>query len=90
MFPLALPWETLRSSGNKINCFPRDQSLSVYSFDDVMFRGTSKENLFVVALCFSCCRLNETTGKRLSLLQEIRNEQGVRQFITALAISLNR
>ena len=30
MFPLAPPLETLRFSGNKINCFPWDQSLSVY------------------------------------------------------------
>ena len=30
MFPEAEPRETLRFSGNKINCFPRDQSLSVY------------------------------------------------------------
>ena len=32
LFPSNLnapPWETLRSSGNKINCFPRYQSLSV-------------------------------------------------------------
>ena len=29
MFPSAPPRETLRFSGNKINCFPRDQSLSV-------------------------------------------------------------
>ena len=26
MFPSAPPRETLRFSGNKINCFPRDQS----------------------------------------------------------------
>ena len=30
MFPSVLPQETLRLSGNKINCFPWDQSLSVY------------------------------------------------------------
>ena len=30
MFPEVEPRETLRLSGNKINCFPRDQSLSVY------------------------------------------------------------
>ncbi|KAL9967893.1 hypothetical protein ACROYT_G026199, partial [Oculina patagonica] len=34
--------------------------------------------------------LNETVGKYLSMLQEAGNEQGVRQFITALANSLNR
>ena len=28
MFPSAPPREKLRFSGNKINCFPRDQSLS--------------------------------------------------------------
>ena len=28
LFPDNLPWETLRLGGNKINCFPRDQSLS--------------------------------------------------------------
>ena len=28
MFPEAEPRETLRFKGNKINCFPRDQSLS--------------------------------------------------------------
>ena len=36
MFPLTSSWETLRLSGNKIHCSPRDQSLSV------------KYNLFVV------------------------------------------
>ena len=30
MFPSTLCWETLRFSGNKIHCSPRDQSLSVY------------------------------------------------------------
>ena len=29
MFPLAPPQATLKFSGNKINCFPLDQSLSV-------------------------------------------------------------
>ena len=29
MFPLTSSWETLRFSGNKIHCSPRDQSLSV-------------------------------------------------------------
>ena len=29
MFPSTSSWETLRFSGNKIHCFPRDQSLSV-------------------------------------------------------------
>ena len=30
MFPSTSSWETLRLSGNKIHCSPRDQSLSVY------------------------------------------------------------
>ena len=30
MFPSTSSWETLRFSGNKIHCSPRDQSLSVY------------------------------------------------------------
>ncbi|KAJ7375343.1 detection of nodal flow [Desmophyllum pertusum] len=34
--------------------------------------------------------LNKTVGKYLSMLREAGNEQGVRQFITALANSLNR
>ena len=29
MFPSTSSWETLRFSGNKIHCFPRDQSVSV-------------------------------------------------------------
>lgn len=29
MFPLTLSWETLRLSGNKIQCSPGDQSCSV-------------------------------------------------------------
>ena len=33
MFPLTSPQETLRFSGNKIHCSPRDQSLSVYYQD---------------------------------------------------------
>lgn len=31
-FPRAPPRETWRFSGNKINCFPRDQSLRVYYY----------------------------------------------------------
>ena len=30
MFPSTSSWETLRFSGNKIHCSPRDQSLSVH------------------------------------------------------------
>ena len=33
MFPLTSSQETLRFSGNKIHCSPRDQSLSVYYQD---------------------------------------------------------
>ena len=33
MFPETKSRETLRSSGNKIHCSPRDQSLSVKCFD---------------------------------------------------------
>ena len=38
----------------------------------------------------TACRLNETDGKNLSLLQMAGDEQRVLQFITALSISLNR
>ena len=33
MFPETKSRETLRFEGNKIHCFPRDQSLSVYYVD---------------------------------------------------------
>ena len=33
MFPSTSSWETLRFSGNKIHCSPRDRSLSVYYHD---------------------------------------------------------
>ena len=32
MFPEAKPRETLRFEGNKINCFPCNQSLSIYYY----------------------------------------------------------
>ena len=32
MFPEAKPRETMRFEGNKVNCFPRDQLLSVYYY----------------------------------------------------------
>ena len=35
MFPSTSSRETLRFSGNKIHCSPRDQSLSVYCFADL-------------------------------------------------------
>ena len=44
MFPLTLSRETLRFSGNKIPCSPRDQSLS-----DLLYRKTEqKQNLKTV------------------------------------------
>ena len=43
MFPEAEPRETLRFEGNKINCFPRDQSLRV------LWRGTPKNSTFFQA-----------------------------------------
>ena len=44
MFPSAPPQETVRFEGNKINCFPRDQSLSVYYVCSV--RAFVKVNVF--------------------------------------------
>ncbi len=45
MFPSDPPRETLRFSGNKINCFPRDQSVSVllvYSLYSTNVQNTHK------------------------------------------------
>ena len=39
MFPSTSSRETLRFSGNKIHCSPRDQSLSVYYTLNVWSRG---------------------------------------------------
>ena len=44
MFPKAEPWETLRFEGNKINCFPREHSLSDL-LEDVMWKQI-ENNLF--------------------------------------------
>ena len=41
LFPDNLPRETLRLEGNKINCFPRDQSLS-----DLLY-SPRRKNIFV-------------------------------------------
>ena len=47
MFPLPLSWETLRSSGNKIHCSPRDQSLSVNCYLKMCLKG----NQLTLHLC---------------------------------------
>ena len=45
MFPSTSSRETLRFSGNKIHCSPRDQSLSVYCFPRIsMFLSTSSRD----------------------------------------------
>lgn len=46
--------------------------------------------MLVKFLDISGCRLNETDGNNLSLLQMAGDEQRVLQFIMALSISLNR
>ena len=46
--------------------------------------------ILLVILDMSGCRLNETDGNNLSLLQMAGDEQRVLQFIMALSISLNR
>ena len=44
MFPEAEPRETLRFEENKINCFPRDQSLSDLSYSQRRHQKTQCEN----------------------------------------------
>ena len=51
MFPSTSSWETLRFSGNKIHCSPRDQSLSANCFPPNMpgktWKLTSSEKQFI-------------------------------------------
>ena len=42
LFPSTSSWETLRFSGNKIHCSPRDQSLSVYCYIAGVFPATAR------------------------------------------------
>ena len=44
MFPSTSSRETLRFSGNKIHCSPRDQSLSVYYYMASSMRGQDEPN----------------------------------------------
>ena len=44
MFPEAPPRETLRFSGKKMNCFPRDQSLSDLLYSQRRHQKTQCEN----------------------------------------------
>ena len=44
MFPEAEPRGTLRFEGNKINCFPRDQSLSDLLYSQRRHQKTQCEN----------------------------------------------
>ena len=44
MFPEAEPGETLRFEGNKLNCFPTDQSLSDLLYSQRRHQKTQCEN----------------------------------------------
>ena len=53
LFPDNLPRETLRLEGNKINCFPRDQSLS-----DLLY-SPRRKNIFV----YKFLKINLASGQ---------------------------
>ena len=53
LFPDNLPRETLRLGGNKINCFPRDQSLS-----DLLY-SPRRKNIFV----YKFLKINLASGQ---------------------------
>ena len=49
MFPSTSSWETLRFSGNKIHCSPRDQSLSVYCTLHSVIRNLFVDSMLILS-----------------------------------------
>ena len=66
MFPSTSSRETLRFSGNKIHCSPRDQSLSVYCLP----RGQSSS----VLLYLPAQKLKKKTAKKLFALRRLAHK----------------
>ena len=67
MFPSALPRETLRLSGNKINCFPWEQSLSVYCCVAFSLRTVDFPNLIHSQLALTSAALLVTDSDYLDI-----------------------